>query len=428
MTWSSRCSASADRPAAASASPAMRSPAAPRRGAPGARRQSRRPGEGLVGGAAPHRQLGLEDPDRPSVPAAGLHAVGAVGVAGLLQVLAGRLVGAANQVNLRERVEDRAGRLVELNGLRTSRARCSICSARSSSPSRTKICPSVASAIASPRPGLSFSCSATLRSASASACSWRCCDHRDVRLVAADDGQDVVGLDHRGQPFGLAEGGRGLVEPSGLRQDHARQRVDEREMPPVAGGVQRRRRLRDVLAHDGGVADLLVAEPEFVVGEADGPGVVRQLGVLQRAAQQRDGARLIAAGERDAAVQPPQRRQLRRRQRVAHRVGRAAEHGAGLAEVVAEQPRFGQRAPEGQLVLAREAGARRACARISIASPPCPRSRAARARASAGRNAMLTTTGSIRRTFAPGAIDGARFLGRGCGAAAAHLGDNSGTR
>ncbi len=69
--------------------------------------------------------------------------------------------------------------------------------------------------------------------------------------------------------------------------------------------------MRDVLADDGDVADLAVALAELVVREADGARVVRHLGLLQRAAVQRDGARLIAARRREAAVQPPERRERR---------------------------------------------------------------------------------------------------------------------
>ena len=85
--------------------------------------------------------------------------------------------------------------------------------------------------------------------------------------------------------------------------------MHQREVTAIAGGVQRRGGLGDVLADDRDVADLAVALAELVVGEADGARVVRGLRVLQRAAVQRDGARLIAARRREPAVQPPERGQ-----------------------------------------------------------------------------------------------------------------------
>ena len=88
-----------------------------------------------------------------------------------------------------------------------------------------------------------------------------------------------------------------------------------REVAPVAGGVQRRGGFGDVLAHDRHVADLPVALAEIEVGEADGARVVRDLGLLQGAVVQRDGARLFAARKGDAAVQPPEIRVQDRRQR-----------------------------------------------------------------------------------------------------------------
>ena len=77
-------------------------------------------------------------------------------------------------------------------------------------------------------------------------------------------------------------------------------------MPPIAGGVQGRRGFGDVLAHDGGVADLPVALSEIEVGEADGARVVGDFGLLQRAIVQRDRPRLFASRKRDASVQTPQ--------------------------------------------------------------------------------------------------------------------------
>ena len=81
-------------------------------------------------------------------------------------------------------------------------------------------------------------------------------------------------------------------------------------MAPIACRMQDGRRLGDVLAHDREVADLLVALAELVVSKADRPGIVCRLGVLQGTDVVRDGARLIAAGERDSAVQPPQDREV----------------------------------------------------------------------------------------------------------------------
>ena len=124
---------------------------------------------------APSGKLGFEHADRPLVPEACLRAVAAVRLAGLPQVVAGRLVAAAHQRDLRERVVHRAGNFVELRLACATPARgaelfrrapaCRAC---------TRICPSVASEIARPRPGPFCSCSAALCSASASACSWRC--------------------------------------------------------------------------------------------------------------------------------------------------------------------------------------------------------------------------------------------------------------
>ena len=125
-------------------------------------------------------------------------------------------------------------------------------------------------------------------------------------------------------------------------------------MAPVAGGVQRRRGFGDVLAHDRRVADLAVALRQLVVREADGAGVVRGLGLLQRAAVQRDGARLVAARRRQPSVQPPQRRQPDGRDGVAEGVGCASERGGRLVEIVLLQPRFGEHRAQRQLVVARE--------------------------------------------------------------------------
>ena len=131
-------------------------------------------------------------------------------------------------------------------------------------------------------------------------------DQRDVGLIAIHHREDIVGLNGGGQAFGLPQRRRGFVVAARLREHRGRQRVHLREVAAIAGGVQRRRGFGDVLAHDGQVADLAVAEAEAEVGEPDGAGVVRHLGLLQRPAVQGDGARLLAAGEGDAAVRTPE--------------------------------------------------------------------------------------------------------------------------
>ena len=135
--------------------------------------------------------------------------------------------------------------------------------------------------------------------------------HHDVGFIAAHRRHDIVGLDERGKPFGLPQSGHRFVAAAQLGKRDARKGMNERKMAPVTHGVKGRRRLRNVLSDDGDVADLAVTLTEFVVSETDGAGIVRDLGVLQRASVQRDGARLIAPGPRQPAVQPPQRRETR---------------------------------------------------------------------------------------------------------------------
>ena len=133
--------------------------------------------------------------------------------------------------------------------------------------------------------------------------------HQDVRLVAAHRRKHVVRFDGGREAFGLTERGHRLVVAAELRQRDARERLDQREVTPIAGGKKRRRGFRDVLADDRRVADLAVTLAELVVRETDRLGVVRGLGLFERAAVQGDGARLIAAQRGEASVQAPQCRQ-----------------------------------------------------------------------------------------------------------------------
>ena len=128
---------------------------------------------------------------------------------------------------------------------------------------------------------------------------------RHVRLVVHDPREHIVSRNGHREALALPERSSGFVGASSLREQHGRQRVDEREMTAIADGVKCRGRLGQVLAHDSGIANLLVAERELVVRKADGARVVRELGMLERPRVQRDRSRLFAAGKRDAAVQPP---------------------------------------------------------------------------------------------------------------------------
>src|SRR5258708_37859818 len=80
----------------------------------------------------------------------------------------------------------------------------------------------------------------------------------------------------------------------------------------MAGRVQGRGRLRDVLADDDGVADVPVAEAELVMSQADGARVVRALRLLEGAAEERDAAGSLPARDGQLAGQAPALRQAGR--------------------------------------------------------------------------------------------------------------------
>ena len=218
--------------------------------------------------------------------------------------------------------------------------------------------------------------------------------HHHVRLVAAHRRQHVVGLDDGCQALGLAERRHRLVVASELGERDARERVHEREMAPVAGRVEGRRGLPDVLADDRDVADLAIALTELVMREADPARVVRRFGLLQRASVHRDGARLIATRGGEAPVQAPERGEPAGRHGVAEGVGRAAQRGGGLVEVVLQQRRFGEHRAHRQLFVARERGRPEQRAPASGRSAaPRPRSSEAPARV---RSACTEEEGTAR--------------------------------
>ena len=259
--------------------------------------------ERLVGPAAARREARRDDAERPLVPAARVAAIGAERLGGPPQVLGGVLVVAAHQRHLRERVVDGAGGLVELHGaadveraVQHGVGACRGAQAHADLTERRER-PRQAGALTDAfmhgdRP---FGERQRLLVAVA--------DQRDVGLVAVHHRQDVVGLDGGRQALGLAQRRGRFVVAARLREHRRRERVHLREVAPIAGCVQGRRGFRDMLADDGEVADLAVALAEAEVGETDGPRIVGGLGLLQGAAVQGDGARLLATREGDAAVQ-----------------------------------------------------------------------------------------------------------------------------
>ena len=122
-------------------------------------------------------------------------------------------------------------------------------------------------------------------------------------------------------------------------------------MTSITRRMQRRRRFSQMFANDTGVADLLVAERELVVGKPDCTRFMSELGMFERARVKRDGARLLAARERDTAVQPPQRRQARVRDAVLQRIWRSPQRARRLSEIVLQQPGLSERTANQKLVL-----------------------------------------------------------------------------
>jgi hypothetical protein len=66
---------------------------------------------------------------------------------------------------------------------------------------------------------------------------------------------------------------------------------------------------------------------------------------------QGDGARLLTPCVGNAAVQPPERGELRIGDALLHGIRGSAESGGRLLEVVLKKPGLGQRASNGELIL-----------------------------------------------------------------------------
>ncbi len=128
---------------------------------------------------------------------------------------------------------------------------------------------------------------------------------RDVRLIAADRRQHVARFDEQGEALGLRQRRHRFVEPALLSERDSRQRMHHCEVAPIADGMERRRRLRQVVADDRRVADLAIAEAQLEVGKADGAGIMRLLGRPKGFGEKRDAARGLTAGGRQPAVHAP---------------------------------------------------------------------------------------------------------------------------
>ena len=175
------------------------------------------------------------------------------------------------------------------------------------------------------------SCSSTLRSASGSACSWRCCIIATLawlpQTVATTSPARTISASRSAWRSAAIASSR---RPSCASVTPLSEWTSAR-FRLITRRVQRRGGLRDVLADDGGVADVAVAEAELVVGEADRARVVRPLRLLQRAGEERDAARRFTLGDRQLAVQAPQLREPGRVQPLAlvGRIARALRSPAG---------------------------------------------------------------------------------------------------
>ena len=222
--------------------------------------------------------------------------------------LAGAIVVAAHQVNLRQCVEDRTRCLVELNWTAdVERAVKDLFGASQVAEPYADV-PDVGQSHGKAVSGAVGFVQRHAAFGERERLIVPVLEHHDVRLVSTHRCDDVVCLHGRGESLCLPERAEPFLAAPKLRERDARQGMDEREMAAVAGRVQRRRRFGDVLTENRDVAHLPIAPSQLVMSETDGARVVRHFGILQRADVQGDRARLIAAGRRQPAVQPPQGR------------------------------------------------------------------------------------------------------------------------
>ena len=175
--------------------------------------------------------------------------------------------------------------------------------------------------------------------------------HRgDVRLVSEDRREDVARLRGNGQPLRVAHRNERLFEPPFLGERDARQRMNHGQVTPVAGGVQRRCGRGQVLANDRRIADLPVAERQLVLRKADRPGIVRALGEAEGFGEEGDAARRLSPGGGNPAMHAPEVRQSGGIGPLAD-IGRSPKRFRRLPEVVLQQPGLRQSRPNPDLIL-----------------------------------------------------------------------------
>ena len=111
-----------------------------------------------------------------------------------------------------------------------------------------------------------------------------------------------------------------------------------------------------MLADDGRVADVAVAETELVVGEADGPRIVRALRLFQGAAEQRDRRATARRGRSPDVACRRHSSDSRSGCSRSRSSGGVAQRFARLADVVLLEPGLGERAADLDGFIAGQAG------------------------------------------------------------------------
>ena len=264
-------------------------------------------GYGRPGLGAAQRDARLQHEQRPLIPAGGLGSILAVGVARLRQTPVSLFMLASYHVDLRQRIEDRASRLAhELQGAPHVEGAIErlFGAVQVAEPDTDLAERGERDAEPVRRAAVLLQLDAAFRQRQRLLVPML--HQRDVGLVATDRRQHVPRLDEHGQPLSLRERRHRLFEASLLRESHAGERVHHRQVPPVADGMEGRRRLRQMLADDARVADLPVAEAQLEMRQTNRPRIVGTLGGLERFGQEGDATRRFAARGGQSAMHSPE--------------------------------------------------------------------------------------------------------------------------